>query len=170
MCKVKDINECEKRVFINTADGNFYYSNWFTDSDEKSDVTNSTLQELEEKENLKERFSIDEDDIVEWSVNRNKDSNVIYISDHAFKRMKERNGWNKKTSLRMIKKVYDNGNRSSEMKGETKKYVLKREVYHPEDEYVMYGQNLYIFKSNVLVTVFPVHTLDYSRNDILLEA
>ncbi len=156
MCKIRSAEECKKRVFIETKTGEVKKSEWFTDNGEKSEVTNATRSERDTYLKLLKEFDLTEQDIIKWSVNRLKEQEYIYISDHAFRRLRERNGWNKRTAFRMVKRVYDNGKRTKDIKGQIKTYIKKREKSHPDDEYVVYGNDLYIFCKHMLVTVFPL--------------
>lgn len=80
----------------------------------------------------------------------------IVITDHAYSRLKERNGWSKKSSDRMIQRVYEKGLRASQAKGYAKKYMQFRQEEHPEDEQILYGETLYVFNKNILITAFGI--------------
>lgn len=156
MCKVKNIEECAKKVYVYTNDGKAFSSEWFYDDERKNTYGAEvfTLQERKHYNELLEKNHVKEEDITHWAVNRDKsESDCVFISRHAFDRMKERNGWNKKTALRMTKKVYDNGLAPSQVKGEYRAWALHRAAKYPESTMKFYGQNLYVFQNNVLVTV-----------------
>ncbi len=80
--------------------------------------------------------------------------NQIEITDHAYMRMKQRSGWNKKTANRMIPRVYDLGTRAENIKGYLKAWAMKK-VKEDElgDDFILYGNFLYVFRRNMLVTV-----------------
>jgi len=83
----------------------------------------------------------------------------IEITKHAYLRMKQRNGWNKKTANRMIPRVYGNGKRAEEIKGYLKTWVnrmIQEDI--SEDEFVLYGKEMYIFRENTLITVLHIPT------------
>ena len=81
----------------------------------------------------------------------------IVISKHAYLRMKERNGWSKKAAKRMIKKVYCKGTRAKEVKGYLKKWINDVSDEAKEGvEYVLFGEKLYVFNNNIMLTVLPV--------------
>ena len=83
--------------------------------------------------------------------------NTIIISKHAYQRIKERNGWNKKTADRMIKKIYVDGLRKEQIKGYKKQWFMHKEDSSDKNkEYVVYGDYVYIFSNNVLITTFPM--------------
>lgn len=81
----------------------------------------------------------------------------IVITEHAYLRMRQRNGWSKKTANRMIKRIYVNGLRPEELKGYKKIWICYR-MHNgcKEDEYVLYGDYVYIFKKHVLKTTYPL--------------
>ena len=159
MCKVKDIEECEKKLFITLKNGEQYESPWFEDHERKNTYGEFRFTELEHAayEALLVQHHIAEEDVARWSVNRNKsaEEDCVFISRHGFDRMRERNGWNKKTAMRMIKKVFDCGLSPNDVKGEYRPWVKQRAEKHPDSDMRFYGQNLYVFDNNVLITVLP---------------
>ena len=58
-------------------------------------------------------------DLVNYEVTKTdeRNSKAIVISEHAYMRMKERNGWSRKAAARMIDKVYQKGLRPEQVKG-----------------------------------------------------
>lgn len=83
-----------------------------------------------------------------------EEQGTIYISSHAMSRLKERNGWSRKTSLRMLAKVYDDGIRFDAMNGRLARWINRKiSNGYPGDEFVVYGEYLYIFNGNTLITV-----------------
>ena len=87
----------------------------------------------------------------------------LQITKHAYMRLKERNGWNKKTSDRMIQKVFADGLRYDNIKGYIRIW-LKEYGYSDNSDYVLYGRYIYIFKDNCLITSFPVPNRETVRN------
>ncbi len=86
----------------------------------------------------------------------------VVITKHAYSRLKERNGWNKKASDRMIPKVYVNGLRPEQVKGYLKNWVITKYEYSNErDEYVLFGDKLYIFNNKTMLTVLPTPARSY---------
>lgn len=165
MCKVRDIETCEKKVVIYLWNGNSISSEWFRDKERKNSYAEDRFTEAEliRYQQLIHENGIDSNDIEHWTIQRNKDEeDCIYISRHAFDRMRERNGWNKKTSLRMIKKVYDTGLNPDEVKGEYKSWIKERAKKHPEVIMKFYGQMLYIFDNKVLVTAIRGNKLKFA--------
>lgn len=165
MCKVRDIETCEKKVVIYLWNGEHVSSEWFDDEERKNTFGDDrfTSAEMMRYKNLISENGINEEDIEHWAVQRNKDeADCIYISRHAFDRMRERNGWNKKTALRMIKKVYDTGLNPDEVKGEYRAWIKERAKKHPEVIIKFYGQTLYIFDNRVLVTAIHGNKLKFA--------
>lgn len=89
---------------------------------------------------------------------KNNISAVTVISDHAFLRLRQRNGWNRKASTRMAERIYREGVRPEAVKGVLRKWIEKKSAQDAQSEYVIYGQSLYIFRGSTLITVFPVPT------------
>lgn len=157
MCSVKSLNDSERRVNVITKDGRKFYSPWYTDNDEKIDgINNCTESEMVAYNQLLLCYGLNDDDIESWHVSRKREKGNLYISDHAFKRMKERCGWSKKTALRMVEKIYKNGQDISEVKGYLAPWAKRREERQNDKEYsLLYGKFVYVFSENTLVTVVP---------------
>ncbi len=154
MCKVRDIKETEKRIVAVLTDGQTLMSDWYDDNEVALEDMNA--EDVAYRELLREE-GVPEESVDHWYVSRKmEDSDTVYISEHAMGRLKERNGWNKSASLRMIKKVYDNGIKSEDVKGKFAAWVRNREANKDEDEYFrLYGNNLYVFRRKTLITVIP---------------
>lgn len=85
------------------------------------------------------------------------DMEELIISEHAYKRIRQRNGWNRKTTDRMIKRIYLNGLRIDEIKGYAKKWFSHKQSNRSlEGEYILYGDHVYIFNGNVLITSYQL--------------
>ena len=93
------------------------------------------------------------------NVSKEDFKDTIFVSEHAFDRMKERNGWNRKAAIRMVKKIYDNGLRPNEAGGKAKKYMKNRAEHNPEDDIALYGEYIYIFRDNTLITAFSINSV-----------
>lgn len=86
----------------------------------------------------------------------------IKITDHAYCRMKQRNGWSRKTSDRMVARVYDKGRRPEQIKGYLKAWVRSKvdeDTYG--NDFVLYGQTVYVFREKALVTVLHIPSREY---------
>lgn len=159
MCRVQDIETCEKKVVIYLQDGRSVASDWFADDERKNAFSKDrfTAKEKAWYDKICEENQIDSEIIDHWTVNRNKDDdNCVYITRHAFDRMRQRNGWNKKTALRMVKKIYDQGLSPSEVRGKYKPYMRKKAAESPEADLKLYGQMIYVFYNNILITTMHV--------------
>ena len=86
----------------------------------------------------------------------------IEISRHAFERMHERLGLNKKAIIRMVEKAYELGLTHSQASGNLYKYISQQHnLYRHKGSCIkIYGENVFIFNQQVnkiiLVTVFPL--------------
>ena len=87
----------------------------------------------------------------------------IKITKHAYDRLKERNGWNRKASDRMIMRVFTEGLRSESIKGYVRIW-LKEYGYSDASNYILYGKSIYIFKDNYLITGFPIPNREAVKN------
>jgi len=74
---------------------------------------------------------------------------LIEITEHAYRRGKERLGWNKKVLRKMVKKVFDLGLCRHQTKGTLSRYL--DELYNAEESkpsIKIYGEFVYIFVAN----------------------
>ena len=87
---------------------------------------------------------------------------TIYVTDHAYMRLRERNGWNRATAERMVARIYKNGVRPDDVKGYLKPYLQTKAVEAGAREIsdvVIYGDIIYLFsRKSVLVTAYPAPT------------
>lgn len=81
----------------------------------------------------------------------------VKVSRHAFQRIRERCGLNKKSAERLAQKAFDNGIRHGQTKGNLYKWVTAQYFKNENiDNLIIYGDNLYLFDGYTLVTVFRV--------------
>ena len=90
----------------------------------------------------------------------------VEVSKHATKRMKERNGINKKSAKRLAKKAFESGYSREETRGDLRFWLDERFYAHQnegEREIMVYGDKAYIFsfpsstsKAYVLITIISV--------------
>ena len=168
MCnrKVTNLNDVEKRVEIITINGEVYTSPWFVDDSEK--VQNKVnMTELEEKyaNTLKEENQIEESQIDCIRVPLKRDKEQMYITEHAYQRMRERNGWNRKTSTRMIEKIYSNQNLADTTNVGIKRLIEQDGFPTRGTTVISYGGMLYVFKSNSLITVLYDKQMNVNSNN-----
>ncbi len=98
----------------------------------------------------------------EAKVDERNNSKAIVISEHAYMRLKERNGWSRKAATRMIGKVYQKGLRPEQVKGYLKCWINNKADYGTAgSEFVLFGEKLYIFSGNTMVTVIPTPSRGY---------
>lgn len=90
------------------------------------------------------------------------ESTLFQITEHAYCRMKQRNGWNKKTANRMVKRVYDCGQRPNQIKGYLKTWIKSKVVEDSKgNDFILYGQTIYVFREKVLITVLHTPSRKY---------
>ena len=89
-------------------------------------------------------------------------TNDMVITKHAYIRMKERNGWNKKSARRMVSRIYSNGIRPEQVKGYLKGWVnTKYKNRNDGDKYVLFGDKLYVFNGMTMLTVLQTPAKGY---------
>lgn len=159
MCVVKEINSCEKKIIITLTDQTIIESDWFEDEDKSREAraTNRTVGETKVYNTLIQERGLTINDVDYWIIQRKREEDIVYISEHAMKRLRERNGWSKKTALRMMKKVYDNGIRMDKTKSSIRKWLASQiDVTAKGYYYIIYGQFAYLFNYNTLVTLINI--------------
>ena len=157
MCKVKLISDNEKQIVVRFTDGKVVRSKWFSDfSEPVLNTVNSTDLELQIYGDI--CLKNNDSDVKSWSIKfKNNEDDTYYITSHAMKRLKERNGWNRQTSLRMVKKVIDKGVSVDETKGYLKHYAERKLNFNSIDcDMIFYGDKIYVFKGKNLITVLTV--------------
>lgn len=152
MCKVKIMRNEAKSITIRTKNGiehgPYHYS--------RDDVSSRMLysrQSLEQSAAFDHNISMGQVSSISVWADLQKDT--VYLSDHSLERMKERAGWNKSASIRMVKKAIDYGKPVSEVNGRLGAW-LRNQNQKQENEnhwYRLYGDYVFIFSKNVLVTV-----------------
>lgn len=82
---------------------------------------------------------------------------MIKVSRHAEMRIRERQGLNKKSIERMAQKAFDKGIRHEQTKGNLNKWLTSKYFVNQQANNLrIYGDYLYVFDGNILVTVFRV--------------
>lgn len=82
------------------------------------------------------------------------ESDMISISEHAYNRAKERLGLNRPALRKLCAMAYCYGVAQSQTKGLLLSYLKQRKVEYPNNTFRIYGENLFVFQNNVLVTAF----------------
>ncbi len=161
MCEVKSLDELDRVMIVTTKNGKTYNSEkYHIDKENKEYIAEQHFEKV-----LKQN-KIPRSEVLKKYTARVKQDNEIYISSHAFDRLKERVGWNKKASLRMLSKVYSEGIDKSEISGYTRKWIEYREkmqehLYEekePRMDTFVYGNHAFLFCNRVLITVLTVPT------------
>ena len=86
----------------------------------------------------------------------------IEISNHAFDRMHERLGLNKKAIIRMVEKAYELGLTHNQTSGNLYKYISQQHnLYKHKGSCIkIYGENVFVFNKKIdkiiLITVFQL--------------
>ena len=151
---VSDFSSGKKRVIIYTKDERVFKSEWFSDGSEKSDTCiNCTKKELKYKKALMAMNNLTSYDVRNWYISRYREEETFYITKHAFDRLKERNGWNKKTIKRMVEKIYNTGTEVKDVKSKPWLTSITKKISNRPVFYKIYGQFIYIFDCKTLVTV-----------------
>lgn len=95
----------------------------------------------------------------------------IIISNHGYERLRERNGWNKKTSDRMISRIFNKPCKDCELKNWKKKHgkeYIRKQESGKILEIRFFGDNVYIFdmvdNNAVLVTSYGYKS-NYSKKE-----
>ena len=150
MCEVKMLRDSERQICIVLKNGEMLYSEWYKEQDKPGTERQVLDETFAENDIAKENMD-------RWYISRKReDPETVYISDHAIKRLKERNGWTKKASVRMVRKIYDEGLAPEDVRGRYASWVRQKdEQKGRNDKLLLYGENLYIFNNNTLVTVIP---------------
>jgi len=81
---------------------------------------------------------------------------MITISHHAYHRAKERLGFSPDAFKRLAAQAYCYGVSQSEAKGKLRRFIECRCAEHPGNTPRIYGENIFIFKENCLVTVYQL--------------
>lgn len=177
MCnKTKATKDCEKRLVITVNhEGReiILFTEWFVDSDiyDRDEETGLTADELEKVHALLEASGLTVKDIVYCHRSLKKDNiNAVYVSEHAYKRLKERNNWNKKTATRMAVKIYNDGKRIQEVDAVTRAYIVNKTLNKTnckiKKEFVVYGDIIYVFNNRTLITCYHLPSKTTIRNTI----
>jgi len=82
---------------------------------------------------------------------------MVYITEHAAKRSKERLGLPKRVTTKNAERALQYGIKHGETKGSLRKYLdgiyLKRET---ANNIRIYSGNVYIFHNEMLITIYPL--------------
>ena len=79
---------------------------------------------------------------------------MIKVSTHAYERARERLGLNADALKRLCALAYCYGTHFEDTKGALFRFLERRKAEHPDNDIRVYGENLFIFKGERLVTVY----------------
>lgn len=83
----------------------------------------------------------------------------IEITNHAYDRMKERLGWNRKAGERMACRAYTDGITHGETRGSLHRYLDSVFLsYGNATQMRIYGEALFLFSGSRLLTVYALPT------------
>lgn len=83
--------------------------------------------------------------------------NNVIITKHAYERAKERLRWKHKVLDKMAEKAYLDGIKHKDTKGSLMKYLTKLWFKYKHCNNVrIYGENIYFFSDNVLITIYQL--------------
>ena len=107
-------------------------------------------------ENIAASLGYDPATITDPKIILKKDDDTIYISEHAMDRLRKRLGFNRSAAYRMTKKAYEKGITKDNIDGYLKTWIEAKTANscNSGSDYRVYGQYVFIFNKNVLVTVY----------------
>jgi hypothetical protein len=85
----------------------------------------------------------------------------VYVVEHAYDRLKERNNWSRSTTDRLVRRIYFKGTKGCDVKGCLKDWIDgKRTETGGDGIFIVYGNMLYVFKERLgdyfLITAFRI--------------
>ena len=97
----------------------------------------------------------------------------MIVTRHAYKRLKERSGLNKKSVTRIAEKAFQEGIRHCEVKGNLKKWMSNVYLRNSNANNLrICGDKLFVFAGDTLITVLQVpskfanHMDDYLKKSV----
>lgn len=83
----------------------------------------------------------------------------LIATNHAYDRAKERFSWRADVLDKMMVRAFKEGIRFKDTKGQLARYIRKNKRNHPHvDDVRIYGQNIYFFSEQRLITLYRVPT------------
>lgn len=79
----------------------------------------------------------------------------ITLTNHAIERARERCRWNEETMRKMSTKARTQGIGLNDVSGKLHRYLYKLTMQH-QTETVIYGEHIFAFRQNVVITVIPL--------------
>ena len=82
---------------------------------------------------------------------------LVSVTQHAYDRAKERLRWRPEVLDKMAEKAFVDGVEHKDTKGSLNRYITKLWLeYRRANNIRIYGENIYLFCGNALVTVFQL--------------
>ena len=81
---------------------------------------------------------------------------MVHVTRHAKKRLKERSGLQKGSMARISEKAFTQGINYGDTKGRLRKWIAKVDFDSGTKMTKLYGDTLYLFDDNRLVTILQV--------------
>lgn len=81
---------------------------------------------------------------------------MLSITRHAFQRAKERLGYSQDAFRRIAAMAYCFGLPGDQAKGRLRNYIDMKQSHHPDNIVRLYGENMFVFKDECLVTVYQL--------------
>ena len=159
MCSVKEVRDPEtKRVVAYTLkNGGAGITEPFISGDYEI-MDNGRRQAFITE--LLSKTGVDIKDVKEWHLRTYIEPDIVYVTDHAMERLRKRLGWNKKTALRMVARVYDCGVTKDGTTGTLNKWIVQKENADINKDmnitFKLYGQYVFLFDGQILVTAYNI--------------
>jgi len=83
-------------------------------------------------------------------------NNYIIVTEHAYRRAKERFNWKPKVTYKMAIRAYYNGVTYNEINNYVRKYIDNKTLNRISNNIILYGEILFLFRDNSLLTLHHV--------------
>ena len=81
---------------------------------------------------------------------------MLSITRHAFLRAKERLGLSQDAFRRISAMAFCFGLPGEDTKGRLRNYIETKQDHHPDNIIRLYGENMFVFKEDCLITVYQL--------------
>ena len=111
-----------------------------------------TLEELYYKQQVSYEMKM-----INKEPKREKNTTGVYITDHAYEMAKDRLSMNRGSFEKLAGKAFLLGVKQADSAGNLKKYIdSKYFVAKSANNIRIYGENLFVFSKNTLITVYQI--------------
>ena len=91
------------------------------------------------------------------------DKDEVIITDHAYRRGKERLGLSKKSIEKMALISFTTGRTADKLPKQLRQYLVKLQMRHDKNAIIrIYGNHIFVFVNNILLTIFLLPN-DYKK-------